>query len=71
MSLSTYKGSKADVLEMLFPNGKWRALVADLAWDIYDAVPTDGLRIRKWGLSFAIPRFVFDRFMTLLFGARP
>jgi hypothetical protein len=71
MSLETYSGSKADVLEILFPGGKWRDMIAAVAWEIYDQIPTDNMRIKKWGFSILIPRSIFDRFMTLLFGIRP
>jgi hypothetical protein len=71
MSLETYSGSNADVLELLFPEGKWREMIAKIAWEIYDELPTDNIRLKRWGFSIPIPRFIFDKFMVLLFGNKP
>lgn len=71
--LDTHTSGKTQVLEVLFPNGAWRALIAALLWEIVDSVPpgTILLRIKKWFISFDITIEEFAQCVTLVFGARP
>ncbi len=73
MSLATHTSSKAQVLELLFPNGAWRALVGALLWEIIDRVPpgTVLIKVKKWFLSFDVTIEEFARMTTLVFGPRP
>jgi hypothetical protein len=55
-ALDTHASAKTQVLELLFPNGTWRELLAAIVWELYEKGDPHAVvfRFRKWFIN--IPR---------------
>ena len=71
--LTTHASAKTRVLEVLFPNGAWRALLAEIVWELADALFASGeaFTFRVWKFKVTVPRFIVEKIITALVGARP
>lgn len=71
--LTTHVSSKTQVLELLFPNGAWRALLAAIVWELYErGDPTVVVfRFKKWFFNIDITWGELREFLVRLVGPRP
>lgn len=70
--LTSHVSGKTAVLELLFPNGAWKELFAAIAWEMADAMFRNGgtFKFKRWFVSITVPQWVFEAFLTAMFGPR-
>lgn len=70
--LTQHSSAKTRVLEVLFPNGQWRELLASIVWELADALFASGesFAFHVWKFKVTVPRFIVEKIITSLVGAR-